>query len=202
MALTEAQCRSADAGGLKVKKYFDGGGLCLQVSADGRKYWRLYYRMPGSKKQQVVSFGAYPKTSLKQARLRRDEAKLMIADGKDPALMSKRFRADKAAAYANTFADVAMQWVEQAAAAKHWSGKHKSSTIARLETYMFPRIGHLPVTEIEPMQILQVLRTLQEQGLTVDKLLSAVSRVFGYAIITNRCTYNPAADLHLLLTPD
>ena len=201
MALTETQCRSADAGGLKVKKYFDGGGLCLQVSADGRKYWRLYYRMPGSKKQQVVSFGAYPKISLKQARLRRDEAKLMIADGKDPAMMSKLFRAGKAAAYANTFADVAMQWIEQAAVMKRWSEKHKSSTIARLETYMFPHIGYLPISEVEPMQILQVLRTMQEQGLTVEKLLSAVSRVFSYALITNRCTYNPAADLHLLLAP-
>ena len=199
MALTETQCRSADAGGLKVKKYFDGGGLCLQVSADGRKYWRLYYRMPGSKKQQVVSFGAYPKTSLKQARLRRDEAKLMIVDGKDPAMMSKRFRADKAAAYANTFADVAMQWVEQAAAMKRWSEKHKSSTIARLETYMFPHVGHLPITEIEPLQILQILRTMQEQGLTVDKLLSAVTRVFAFGIITRRCESNPAASLGLLL---
>ena len=96
---------------------------------------------------------------------------------------------------------MAMQWIEQAAVMKRWSEKHKSSTIARLETYMFPRIGHLPVTEIEPMQILQVLRTMQERGLTVEKLLSAVSRVFSYAIITNRCTYNPAADLNLLLAP-
>ncbi|WP_366144770.1 Arm DNA-binding domain-containing protein [uncultured Cardiobacterium sp.] len=56
VALTEIQCRNAAAPEKNVKKYFDGGGLCLQVTPDEKKYWRLYYRLPGSKKTAVRIF--------------------------------------------------------------------------------------------------------------------------------------------------
>ena len=112
VALTETQCRTAAAPDKNVKKYFDGGGLCLQVTPDGKKYWRLYYRMPGSKKQQTVSFGVYPKVSLKQARQRRDEVKLLIARGINPKLAAKQLRQDRTVALENTFTDVAKRWLE------------------------------------------------------------------------------------------
>ena len=202
VALTETQCRTAAAPAKNVKKYFDGGGLCLQVTPDGKKYWRLYYRMPGSKKQQTVSFGVYPKVSLKQARQRRDEVKLLIARGIDPKLAAKQLRQDRAVALENTFADVARRWLEHRAAVKKWGKQHQRATRSMLERYMYPRIGDYPVTEIEPTQILRVLQELQSAGKieTSHKLLSATTQEFRYAMITIRiCKYNPAADLSELL---
>ena len=112
VALTEPQCRTAATPDKNVKKYFDGGGLCLQVTPGGEKYWLLYYRMPGGKKQQTASFGVYPKVRPKQALQRRDEVKLRIARGIDHKLAARRLRQDRTVVLENAFADVARQWLE------------------------------------------------------------------------------------------
>lgn len=202
--LTETQCRNAAAPEKNVKKYFDGGGLCLQVSPDGKKYWRLYYRLPGSKQQKTVSFGVYPKVSLKQARQRRDEVKLLIARGIDPKQAAKQLRADRTVALENTFEEVARRWLAHASTIKGWSDAYRMRTLSRLETYAFKPLGEYPVTDIEPIQILSILNALQAAGKieTSNKLRSSISQIFTYATITIRvCKYNPASDLHTLLKP-
>ena len=74
MVLTDAQVKAAPS---KGKKYYlaDGGGLCLEVDAAGRKYWFYRYRFPRTAKgkQKDYRIGPYPKVSLKQARGIRDE---------------------------------------------------------------------------------------------------------------------------------
>src|SRR5713101_5146172 len=60
----------------KAYKVFDGGGLYLLVNPNGSRWWRLKYRIAG--KEKLISLGTYPATSLKDARIRRDEARLLI----------------------------------------------------------------------------------------------------------------------------
>ena len=81
MKLSDAAVRNARANG-KVQKLSDGGGLYLHVTATGSKLWRLAYRFEGQ--QKLLSFGAYPAVSLKDARHRRDEANELLARGIDP----------------------------------------------------------------------------------------------------------------------
>ncbi len=57
----------------KTFKLSDGGGLCLEVRPNGAKYWRLSYRI--YKKQKTLALGVYPAVSLKDARMKRDDAK-------------------------------------------------------------------------------------------------------------------------------
>ncbi len=83
MKLTDTFLRSLKPDG-QVKKYSDGGGLFLHVSESGGKLWRLAYRYNG--KQKLLSFGAYPAVSLKDARKRRDDAKELLAKDVDPSL--------------------------------------------------------------------------------------------------------------------
>ncbi|WP_298644408.1 integrase arm-type DNA-binding domain-containing protein, partial [uncultured Cardiobacterium sp.] len=111
-----------------------------------------------AKKQQSVSFGAYPQVSLKQALQRRDEVKLLIARGTDPKQAAKQLRQGHTVALEHTFADVAEKWLAYRADIKKWSPKHHQSTKSSLERFMYPRIGSHPVTEIEPMQILPILQ--------------------------------------------
>ena len=61
----------------KATKYFDGGGLYLEVAPSGGKWWRLKYRFQGKEKR--ISFGVYPTIGLREARERREEAKKRIA---------------------------------------------------------------------------------------------------------------------------
>lgn len=74
----------------KVQKLSDGGGLYLHVTPTGSKLWRMAYRFEG--KQKLLSFGAYPTLSLRDARKLREEAKEQLVKGIDPARKSARLR--------------------------------------------------------------------------------------------------------------
>ncbi|PHM34043.1 integrase [Xenorhabdus szentirmaii DSM 16338] len=51
----------------KTYKLADGGGLYLDVSSRGSKYWRMKYRRPTDKKEDRLAFGVYPTVSLADA---------------------------------------------------------------------------------------------------------------------------------------
>src|SRR4051812_27737983 len=82
MALTDLEIRQANPRD-REWKLTDGSGLYLLVRPNGSKLWRFKYRALG--KEQKLSFGRYPEIGLKEARLRRDEARVEIGRGGDPA---------------------------------------------------------------------------------------------------------------------
>lgn len=79
MALTELQIKHLKPKD-KVYRIADGGGLCMEVSPAGGKFWRLRYYLNG--KEQMLALGKYPAISLSQARKKRDEAKEVAETGK------------------------------------------------------------------------------------------------------------------------
>jgi hypothetical protein len=81
MPLTDTAIRKAKPGASTIK-LSDGGGLQLHVHPKGSKYWRLAYRYDG--KQKSLSFGVHPEVSLAEARKRREAARALLRDGKDP----------------------------------------------------------------------------------------------------------------------
>ena len=60
----------------------DGECLVLLVKATGSKLWRFIYRING--KQNRLSFGSYPETTLESARRKAEDARQQLADGIDP----------------------------------------------------------------------------------------------------------------------
>jgi hypothetical protein len=86
MALTELEIRAAKAVE-KPLKLFDGGELYLLVT---HRWWRLKYRYEG--KKRGISLGVYPDVSLKRARICRDDARRMIAEGVDPSVRRQAIR--------------------------------------------------------------------------------------------------------------
>ena len=56
--LTDRQCKAAKPRD-KTYKLSDGGGLYLEVSQTGSKYWRMKYRRPSDKKEDRLAFGVY-----------------------------------------------------------------------------------------------------------------------------------------------
>src|SRR6476619_1389003 len=60
--LDHATCNTKP--GAKLQKLRDGGGRFLHIETSGTRGWRFYYRRPISKKQNTISFGAFPEVSL------------------------------------------------------------------------------------------------------------------------------------------
>jgi hypothetical protein len=91
--------------GEKPVRLFDGGGLYLEISPTGGKWWRLKYRFDGKEKR--LSLGVYPDVSLKDARDRRDTSRKLLADGIDPSENRKAMKSARADRATNSFEVVA-----------------------------------------------------------------------------------------------
>ena len=84
--LTDLALRNAKPGD-KPKRLSDGGGLYLEVSPNGSKYWRMAYRYAG--KQKTLAFGVYPKISAPEARKAAQQARDHLAEGRDPMVLEQ-----------------------------------------------------------------------------------------------------------------
>lgn len=75
MLLTDTDCENAKPKKTRYKLAC-GGGLCLQVTPEGGKYWVFRYRAEGKEKNR--SLGVFPIVSLSEARAARDRAKRLL----------------------------------------------------------------------------------------------------------------------------
>ena len=144
----------------KKWKLADGGGLHLLVHPNGGKYWRFKFRLAG--KEQEMALGVYPEVSLKQARQRHQAAREMLANGIDPN-QDKRDR--KLAALddaSNTFGGLAQEWVEVKLSGLTEATIERNTSVLNL--HLLPHLGHRPVGEITPPELLSVLRRVEATG--------------------------------------
>ncbi len=198
MPLTDAACRKAKAAE-KDYKLGDSGGLYLFVTAKGAKSWRMKYRFGGKEKR--LSFGLYPEVSLLEARDRRDAARRMLRDFKDPGV---ELAAMKAAAHSPggpTFKPYAEQWVEEQAG--RWSKVHRTKSHRALERDVYPALGDMPLTAITGPMILKLLRKVEERGAidTAKRIRQHVSGIFAKAVSEGLVPVDPAASLGKALLP-
>lgn len=176
---------------LRVK---DGGGLFIELVASGGKWWRFRYSFAGTEK--MLSFGTYPTVSLRDARLRRDEARGVLARGADP---SAERRAAKIAAVAtaagDSFETVTREW--HAKQSPKWSEVHRKKVIYLFEKNIFPGLGKRRISEIDPPELLAVLRKIEDRDAvyTAKRMRGKCGEVFRYAIATGRAKRDSAADL-------
>ncbi|SIT51340.1 Integrase [Paraburkholderia piptadeniae] len=198
MPLTDAAVRNAKPGE-KPTRLFDGGGLYLEISTAGGKWWRLKYRFNGKEKR--ISLGVYPAIGLKDARERRDKAKKELAKGVDPGEARKAQKAATLDRAANSFEVIAREWF--ARQKPGWASGHADKIIQRLEKDVFPWLGGRPVAEIAAPELLTVLRRIEERGAhdTAHRALQNCGQVFRYAVATGRAERDPSGDLRGALPP-
>ena len=201
MQLTDTHLRNLKPSA-KIQKLSDGGGLYLHLAPSGGKLWRMAYRFNG--KQKLLSFGAYPAVSLKDARIKRDEAKELLAKGIDPGEEKKERKAAQAAQEKEqweTFENIALEWF--ATYSPRLTPKHAAKLMSFLKNKLFPAIGDKPVTEIEPAHLLAAVRPTESKGHheTAHKLMQLCGQVMRYARITGRVKYDVASGLSEALQP-
>lgn len=196
MRLTDVFIRSAKSKA-KTFKLFDGGGLYVEISPRGGKWWRWKYRFAGKEKR--LSFGVYPEVGLKAAREKRDAARKQLASGIDPGEARK---AEKfARAGLESFETIAREWYAKFSIA--WDKEYGERILRRFESDIFPWVGKRAIAKVEPPELLSVLRRIESRGAleTAHRAMQNCSQVFCYAVATGRAQRNPAAELRGALAP-
>jgi integrase len=182
----------------KPQKLFDGWGLYLLVTPTGGKLWNFKYRFEG--KEKKLSLGAYPDVALAEARLKRDHARTLLANGADPGDMKK---AQKAAGIqeTETFEIITREW--HAKFSPTWAASHADKIIRRFELYVFPWLGGRPIKSITAPELLTVLRRIEAKGTldTAHRVKQNCGQVFRYAVATGRAERDPSGDLRGALPP-
>ncbi|MDA0706491.1 MAG: integrase arm-type DNA-binding domain-containing protein [Proteobacteria bacterium] len=192
MPLTNTEIKNARPSD-KPKRMFDGGGLYLEVSPKGGKWWRLKYRFGGKEKR--LSLGVYPDVTLKDARERCSEARKLLTNGIDPSETRKAQKAAAVARDANSFEIVAREWL--AMQVPNWAESHATRIIARFEQDIFPWIGGKAIADIDAPQLLEVIRRIENRDAleTAHRTLRKCGEVFRYAVATGRAERDPSGDL-------
>ncbi|MDV6333082.1 tyrosine-type recombinase/integrase [Asticcacaulis sp. 201] len=193
MSLSDAFVRAAKPNADKDYKVADGGGLYLLISKGGGKLWRVRYRFAGVEK--LLSVGAYPEVGLKEARLRRDEAKRLIANGVDPSFEKKRKAITASLQANNTFKGVAREYIEKLEVDGIAEATRKKTNW--LASLLEKDLGNRPIANIEPYEVVSALKKIEKRGNfeSAKRARSFASRVFKYAIWTARAKVDPAADV-------
>ena len=194
-AITVKNAKALD----KPYKLADEKGLYLEISPSGGKWWRYKYRFQG--KENRISLGTYPDTSLADARNAHTEARKLLANGVNPSEERKSKKAANKLNNENSFEALAREWW-----ASHMVNKaasHKDKVIRRFELYLFPWIGSKPISEITAPQILEVIRRIEKlnKAETAHRTLQTAGQVFRYAVQKGVVIRDVTADLKGALTP-
>lgn len=196
--LTDAKIKAARPAE-KDYKLADSGQLFLHVTKAGGRHWRMNYTFGtnarGKPAQKTLSFGPYPALTLLDARRRRDEAKVVLRDGRDPAVERRVATRARALESENTFEAVARRWHELRKPT--WSEVHADDVITSLENDAFPTIGDLPLGAIESPKVLEMVNAVVQRGAieTAHRLRQRVSDIFVYSIAIGLAKVDPAASL-------
>lgn len=202
--LSDAKVRAAKASD-RPYKMADGQGLYLLVQPSGSRLWRMKYRHQGT--ERVFAIGVYDDVSLAEARRERDRAREWIRQGLDPTIERKTAKSTAASQQAATFEVIAEEWFKAAAAGANrerrpWSEAHKAAQRQRLDDYLLPSLGGIPLADVKAPQVLEVLRVLEARGAheVAAKCRVIASHVFRYAIQTGRGDSDPAEALRGAIT--
>jgi len=184
---------------IKEKQYklSDGGGLYLLIKPNGSKYWRFDYRFAG--KRKTLSLGTYPLISLKAARLKLLEAKTLLSDNKDPASEKQREKRQADLDQGSLFSVLAEEWWTHQKGT--WKDYHADRVWGRIRDDVLPYIGHMSITDIQPPDIISVIRKIESRDAldVASRVLQDIGRICRYAVQTGRLMHNPAADLKGIL---
>ncbi|OEM21087.1 tyrosine-type recombinase/integrase [Escherichia coli] len=171
-------------------------GLFLLVHPNGSKYWRFRYWI--DKKERLQAIGVYPLISLKEARKRATESRLLIAQGIDPMDLARKEKAIDALNAIASFKAVAEDWM--ATKVSGWSESYTKQVRSALEKDVYPVLGKRSIVDITARDVLALLqkkeRTAPEQA---RKLRQRIGEIFKFAVITELVNRNPVADLDTAL---
>jgi integrase len=155
----------------------DAKGLFLKTKAPGKASWTYRYRIAG--RENEISFGAYPGTSIEQAIAAHAQTRAQIVRGVDP-------RATESAPEASTGADSFKTMADAYIAAKRasWtSARHRQQWVETIDNHC-AAIAPIPVDKIDRNAVLGVLTPIWSKlPETARRVRNRIEIVLDYAYV-------------------
>ena len=173
--LNEPALRKWLAAGRPIAKS-DGDGLTFTLSAAGLPAWVLRYRVGGRRRE--LTLGRYPDLSLMAARRRAAVERVRVSDGVDVAAEKRRSK------HASVAAWTVRQLVDdyEAKALAKAAASTRKLYGGYLANWVKPRLGAMLVRDVEPADIVAMLRAASANGAGAMRTLHAATRnVFEHA---------------------
>ena len=180
-----------------------GGGIYLTITQGGSASFGYRYQIKGNRRQ--IGLGAYCpiNNTLSIVRSKALNIQGMVAQGIDPIQQKVK---DTAAKEAEVLADafnavkdeatfkvVALEYIDTKKA--EWKNpKHTAQWLNTLVTYAFPKIGSMPVDNIDTQHILKVLKPIwNTKTETASRVRGRIELILDYAEVQKwRTGSNPA----------
>ncbi len=187
--LTDTKARSTKPGDTPLAH---GGvtGLALHPSLNtkGQGKWVLRYVSPVTGKRRNAGLGCYPEVGIaaaaRQGRLMREQ----IANGQDPL----EIKANEAGKPQTPSLREAAQTLHRELAPGWKNPKHAQQWINTLTEYAFPVIGSLPLDQIQPRHIADVLRPIWlPKAETAGRVKQRLHAVMAWGWAHGYCQSNP-----------
>lgn len=147
------------------EKRTDGGGLYLNVRANGYKSWRYNYKiklLDGSRENHTFTIGAYPQISLKEARDLHEEAHKLVSQGIHPKEYRDNEERRKRKERSVTFEDITKEWM--ALRKEQVNAKTYYDTEKRLQRFVLPEIGKIPMKDLNKADLRKMLKKIEDRG--------------------------------------
>ena len=189
MALTDTALKALKP---KDKPYTvaDERGLYVEVFPTGGIVWRYRYRI-GARREKLT-LGKYPALTLKNARLKRDEAAQAAAMDKSPA--QQKQLAKRAAAEATTVAEFGERFFREMV-----NKDRADTTIPRryFDKNIVPAIGAKPVRDVTTEDVRAIIWKKKDEGFdaAAGQVRGVLKRLFDYAMTAGLVSVNPVLAL-------
>jgi len=171
--LSSAKVRTAPPG-----KYSDGGGLWLVKREDGGAQWVLRVTVHGRRREMGI--GSLQTVSLKEARETAEKWRAVVRDGKDPIKVRDKQRR-LAAKKDHTLEAVALEAFEARKSQLKGDGK-AGRWFSPLELHVLPKIGKVPVEEIDQQDIKNALAPIwHKKADTAQKAMNRLNITLKHA---------------------
>ena len=173
----------------------DGYGLSLRIRPSGSKLWILNYYRPYTRQRANRGLGAYPQTSLSEARNLAAEAKILVKRGIDPREHREEQKRTHLEASRNTLEVVARKWLS--VKEPHVTKNYAEDIIRSLENHIFPTLGNIPLHKLHARKVIATLEPIAAKGQleTIKRLCQRLNEVMIYATNSGLIEHNPLSGI-------
>ena len=170
-----------------------GSQLYCRIKPNGLKTFIFRYNHHG--RASNISLGKYPVITLKAARAKAAEYKAMLANGINPVA----HRAKEQKANQITFTHVASEWFT--VKAQNYAQPYKKQVLSKIKKLINPIFGNIRIDAIETQTVIAFLRKFEAKGCLAqrDKIKAILSQIFGFAVASGLCKFNPVTGISTAL---